>query len=276
MWPETGNWEIGLNVSTEIPDILYKYRSLSGDENREYVRQTIVDNKVYFCSPSCFNDPFDCRVHLSFGGDEEAWKGYFRDLLAKYRTDLDHEQREAEVHRIVNTEARHRNPEALRNLLEDLQQQTYALGIFSLSARNDDILMWSYYAHHHAGLCLGFLHRVGPLGPALPVEYSSTFPQVDWLNDDDQRQKDAILLTKADAWRHEREWRVLDWNGGPGIRTYPPELLAEVILGARIAEEDRDLVLSWIESHDPRPKVLEVGLKDGEYRLEVREPRNGT
>jgi hypothetical protein len=253
----------------EIPDVLYKYRSLSGDRSKEHVRQTIVENEVYFCSPSSFNDPFDCRVHFSFEGDDEAWIGYLRGFLAKHRPELDRNQREAEIHRIVTTEHRHRDPQVLRDMLDDLQNQIYDLGVFSLSARNDGNLMWSYYAHHHEGICLGFLHRVGPLGPAFPVEYSSNFPQMDWLNDD--YNSEVILLTKADAWRHEREWRVMDWHGGPGIREYPPELLREVILGARISEKDRDQVLSWVEAHNPRPRVLEVALKAGEYGLEIRE-----
>lgn len=259
------------NARPEIPDVLYKYRSLSDDRSREYVRQTIVENTVYFCSPSGFNDPFDCRLHFSFEGDDEAWKDYLRGVLAKQQPQLDQKRREAEIQRILTTEGRHRNPQVLRDMLKDLQNQTYGLGVFSLSARNDDILMWSYYARHHEGICLGFLHRVGPLGPAFPVEYASTFPQVDWLNDDDQTQIGAFLLTKADAWRHEREWRVLNWDGGPGVRSYPPALLAEVILGARMPEEDRQQVLSWVDAHNPRPQVLEVGLRDGEYALEIRE-----
>ena len=59
-----------------IPDVLYKYRALSG-ESREFVRQIIVENKVYFSSPERFNDPFDCRIHASFGGTNKDWKNYF-------------------------------------------------------------------------------------------------------------------------------------------------------------------------------------------------------
>ncbi len=252
-----------------IPDVLYKYRALSG-QSREYVRQTIVENKVYFSSPSKFNDPFDCRVHMSFSGTDKAWKSYFMGLLKKYRPDLNRQQRQAEVHRIVGTERRHRNPQALRNMIGAVQKDVYDIGVFSLSARNDDILMWSYYADHHTGLCLGFLHRVGTLGPAFPVEYSATFPQVDYLKDDRRRQVDANLLTKAASWQHEAEWRVVAYTEGPGLREYPPELLTEVILGARISPKDRDDVLSWVDAHSPKPRVREVGLKDGAYGLEIR------
>ena len=253
-----------------IPDVLYKYRAFSG-QSHEYVREIILDNTVYFSSPAKFNDPFDCRVHTSFGGTHRAWKKYFMGLLKKYRPELNRQQRQAEVHRIVSTERRHRNPEALRNMIEEVQQAVDGLGVFSLSARNDDILMWSYYADHHAGLCLGFLHRVGPVGPAFPVEYSSTFPLVDYLKDDRRRQMEANLLTKAAAWQHEDEWRVVDYSQGSGPRTYPAELLAEIIFGARMPQENRAEVLSWVDSRASRPKVFEARLKAGEYGLDIRE-----
>ena len=192
-------------------------------------------------------------------------------LLKKYRPDLNRQQRQAEVHRIVNVERRHRNPQVLRNMIDEVQQAAYDIGVFSLSARNDDILMWSYYADHHAGLCLGFLHRVGTFGPAFPVEYSSTFPKVDYLKDGHLRKMQATLLTKAAPWKHEDEWRVINYTEGPGIRVYSPELLAEVILGARISSTDRDDVLSWVDAHNPKPRVYEAGLKDNAYGLEIRE-----
>lgn len=252
-----------------IPDVLYKYRSLSG-ESRKYVRQTIVENKVYFSSPAKFNDPFDCRVHMTFGGSNRAWKKNFMAFLKKHRPDLNRQQRQAEVHRIVNT-GRLRNPEVLQRMIADMQKAVDGLGVFSLSARNDDILMWSYYAEHHAGLCLGFLHRVGPLGPALPVEYSSTYPKLNYLKDDERRMMEANLLTKSASWKHEDEWRIVDWSQGSGLRRYPSELLSEIIFGARMSQEDRDEVLSWLKERNPKPRVLEARLKAGEYGLELRE-----
>lgn len=77
------------------------------------------------------------------------------------------------------------------------------------------------------------------------------------------------LLTKAADWRHEREWRIIDYSGGSGLRDYPPDLLVEVILGARITEKDRADVLSWVDAHQPRPRVLQARLKERDYGLEL-------
>jgi hypothetical protein len=258
-----------MNPETEIPVVLYKYRDLSGG-NREYVRQTIVNNRVWFSSPADFNDPFDCRAHMSFRGSKKDWQKYLFGLFKKYAPHLNRVQRQAEIARVFRTEKRHKNPEVFRNVLADAQRDINGLGVFCLSTCNDDILMWSYYANRHTGVCLGFAHQVGLLGAAYPVEYASEFPEVDYLSDGDMRKLKANILTKASAWSHEREWRVIDRVRGPGVRQFSPEVLVAVIFGARMSQEDRKEIISWIEARRNKPQLYEACLKDRVYGLEVR------
>src|SRR5262249_30709338 len=44
---------------------LYKYSGLSGDR-LNWIRQLLVDCKLYFASRTQFNDPLDCQVPPSF------------------------------------------------------------------------------------------------------------------------------------------------------------------------------------------------------------------
>src|ERR1035437_4812899 len=54
---------------------LYRYYSCSG-EYKDFVREVIVDNKLYFNSPKQFNDPFDCKIDgLTF--DTNSTMDYF-------------------------------------------------------------------------------------------------------------------------------------------------------------------------------------------------------
>lgn len=184
----------------KIPDVLYKYRSLSGD-GRHFLRQILVDNTVYFCSPESFNDLFDCRVHMRFSGSDLEWERYFESLLSRRSTHLTVEQVKAKANRLVRVERLHRDPDYHRKLMQDVQKATNELGVFSLSAHRDGVRMWSFYADNHRGVCLGFLHRKGPLGPAHAVKYSTTFPSVEFLRDTDRRKMEANLLTKADGWK---------------------------------------------------------------------------
>jgi hypothetical protein len=159
-----------MSLNSEVPRVLYKYRHLSDDDNRRYVRETLLENKVWLSSPADFNDPFDCRVHMSFNGGEKAWKESMARMQRKYSPQLKRRQRRAEIVRIFREEKRHKDPEILKRALSDAQHAFNRWGVFCLSECNDDLLMWSYYAKRHTGLCLGFAHlAVKPLGPALLV-----------------------------------------------------------------------------------------------------------
>lgn len=204
-----------INTEHGIPKILYKYRGLSG-KNREYFRQTLLENRVWFSSPADFNDPFDCRVHGKFEGNSEEIRRYANRLLKKASPEMNKYQRRVKFDEM---EKRSKDPEVQGRIIADLQRDVNKLGIFCLSACRDDILMWSYYAGQHAGLCLGFAHKHGPgtLGVAQKVEYADEFPEVNYFMDDHIRLMSANLLTKAKAWSHEQEW-------GPVVSALAKEL----------------------------------------------------
>jgi hypothetical protein len=102
------------------------------------------------------------------------------------------------------------------------------------------------------------------------VRYSSEFPHVDFFADSDERKFEATILTKASAWSHERERRVIDRDNGRGIRHFPPQALVAVIFGAKMRQEDRAEVVSWIEQRPYKPALFEACLKEGFYGLEIR------
>lgn len=51
-------------------DTLYRYRSLR-EEDRDFAIDIIANHRVYFASPSSFNDPFDCGPAFRLGGDSK-------------------------------------------------------------------------------------------------------------------------------------------------------------------------------------------------------------
>lgn len=75
----------------------------------------------------------------------------------------------------------------------------------------DSILMWSYYANKHKGVCLEFdvskLDKSYNLFEKLrPVHYSLTRPPI---SDSVPEDRARCLLTKAAVWGHEHEWRLI-------------------------------------------------------------------
>ncbi len=144
------------------------------------------------------------------------------------------------------------------------------LGVYCLSEVADDILMWAHYSKGHTGFCVQFRHEKEPfLGGAQPVSYSAAYPAAASILDDRTRAVTKTLLTKARFWDYEREWRVFDLDGGPGVRRFPPELLTGVILGCRMPPDDREQIREWAFERRPRPKLYEARPKTNRFGLGI-------
>ena len=149
-------------------------------------------------------------------------------------------------------------------------------GIFSLSAVNNDILMWSHYADAHRGICIEFTgdsfrddhcHSFIPF----PVQYQSEFPAIDMYKYGDPRELvRKSVLTKAEQWAYEQEYRVLDMERS-GRREIPDDLLTGVIFGTRTPDAHREEVLGWIAERSAPVRVREAKYRPGHYALEVRD-----
>lgn len=256
-----------------IPQQLYKYRSLRGSP-RIHLEQLFKEGKVYFPSPGTFNDPFDCRAHMRFEGTNQEYKRYLLEVVRKHKPDLNSKQVKALVAEALQVRHVHKNPEIHSAMLADIQRDLNAVGMYCLCERPDDIRMWSYYADGHTGLCLQFEHVVS-FGVAHDVTYAQVFPQVSFLRDSARRQMEANLLTKAAQWVDEREWRIIDYERGPGLRKLSPQVVSGVIFGCRMPKEDRELVANWITAGPFNPDLYEAMIKEGEYALEIRRLSNG-
>jgi len=244
-------------------EFLYKYRSLS-DVNKERVERIFTHNELYFPSPIQFNDPFDCRIDLSFEGTDDEWNAYIDRLIANHRQELSPSKK-------LLLKKRLRRSNKLRNIdSEALLKLNHELGIFSMSSIPDDILMWSHYADSHQGICIGFnagyndhFFRVSQ-----KVIYQKDYPSTR-VHDSDMDRMTATLLTKSDHWKYEQEYRIIDYQNGPGIKKFPSKMLAIVILGCQISDENRKIVKNWVRNHPNSPTLLETHKKDRTFALDI-------
>ncbi len=217
---------------------LYRYRNLV-DDHATWVREIIQESILYFSSPKNFNDPFDCRARFSSDISKTEFKSKARDLLIERR--IPRKQRR----KILRTP---RSPKVFAsNIAQGMQTEIDRMGVLSLSATHENILMWSHYTCGHRGVCLQFkVTAASPFfAPALPVQYSEELPIPTLFGIDHEERVKAILFTKAADWRYEREWRLLYAESGPGHRNFPPSLLSGVILGANISPADRQMITDW-------------------------------
>ncbi len=245
------------------PEVLYKYRSLAGDEQRDRIKQTFAKSSVYFSSPDQFNDPFDCKVELLLNGTEEEWKQYLSQRLQERRPGLSPADRLTEMNRIIRSGSYNKLDPSIST------RAAKVAGVYCLSAVNADILMWSHYADAHRGICLGF--RAGArdyfFRRSQEVKYFESYPSTR-IFDPDEKRMETALLAKSAHWSYEKEYRIIELRGS-GVYHFPDHLLVEVILGCQINDDDAKSVIEWANTRNDRPRVYRARKKNREFGLSI-------
>lgn len=100
--------------------------------------------------------------------------------------------------------------------------------------------MWSHYAANHKGVCLEFDFNGDSMfgkDQFSKVRYRRSYSLANFYGCDSDRKFKRICMTKAHAWKCEKERRFVWEEGG---KTYPfdPDSLTGLIFGCR-AEQDK-------------------------------------
>lgn len=240
------------------PDYLYKYQTLSA-----YSLASLTNNTIWMAKPTTFNDPFDCALTLD---------------RAKYTESVMHAISVA----MERAKTEGLKPEHLRDIwpgdaeaFEDLRGKLLGLvqtmGICSFSAVPNHLLMWSHYANHHRGFCVGYDCREGTLlrKKACKVRYEDTVPSLsaaDFSPQNSNEAFDVLWLTKAKYWSYEEEWRVMMPEGNKTFQA--PSAITAVIFGARMPESDRVMITHALR-HEENIQFKEAVLKESQFLIEI-------
>jgi hypothetical protein len=243
---------------------VYKYVNEDRIDVLEYCR-------IRFTQASALNDPFDVNPCLT--DFIQGSIGYANEQFKREKPT----PAEALNHALQVTEA-------FRKQL-DLDYL-----ILSLSKRNNNMLMWAYYANCHRGLIFGFdeNHRffrgTGITTGLMKVDYSEKrfrLPKAEeWINDD------AVLpafLRKSNDWSYEEEVRVFarsvaacevksDPQSGAPIFLLPfqKELCTEVVFGIYTPETVKLKVIELLDKVYPHVKLFQAQLNDTSFDLDIR------
>jgi hypothetical protein len=247
---------------------LYKYRSLSNDVERLRVKDILLNNQLFFPTRLGFNDPFDCRISLSWAVSEDEMA---RKLLEVY-------ERNPPIGfkgRIKDFIKARREDGSVASLLDKVTSQRLTEagldkpGILCLCEKSDDILMWSHYAENHRGICLEFnvAEKVFFSG-AIQVIYSEEYPRLHaaMVRDD---LANGLLRTKALHWAYEREWRVFAPAGGK--YPFPKESLSGVVLGCQMVPEHEALIQEWLSKRKSRVNLYRAVKSDKKFALDIKD-----
>jgi len=245
----------------------YRYRALNNETALNYLEQTIRSNELFFPKASSFNDPFDCRPVFSFDSNEEEMKRYLKRVTAKNMRGANRLERRSQesgaLRRFQETKARK------RLIQTNLHHITEKVGILCLSELADDILMWSHYADSHRGVCLEFDAQSDFFARAQSVKYQLDRPILNPILDSPARMAVSALLTKAEHWAYEKEWRIVEYEKGPGVYHFPPSALTGIIFGSQISETLVSTISSWVTKRPHELKLRRASIDPVAYSIQI-------
>ncbi len=249
-------------------DALYKYGKFD-----EYTEKLFTHNEIYFSSPNEFNDPFDSKPRIICEGNKQQIENYLFELYRKKYPGRSKEEILADVKREIITKGKERT--VLKEALEtsrDRDRIRKMLGVYCFSEKRDNILMWAHYAKQHTGFCLEFdidNDFFRPITCAIKVEYDTIWPELNVMRLDSDPDVGKKLLIKANDWQYEQEWRIVETKKGPGIQNFPEDALSGVILGCRIAQENKEDLFRWCRKRKHLPTLYEAREKQKEFGLDI-------
>lgn len=254
----------------ECSPFLYKYRDLRGG-GLEFLQKTLLEDEIYLAGPADFNDPFDSLPNFDLTGSVESRAKLYERVLARHEpTKTDAERAALAFHLAQNPVMDLGSDEArlqMQHLFNEVRSQ---LGVYCVCECADSLLMWSHYGGSHAGVCLEFDSSQWPFSTAQEVLYASEREPVRRAHESDERSMEKGLLTKFEGWRYEQEWRVVDFERGPGVHRIPEATLTGIVLGARIDPVHETKILEWVAQRRQRIRVLRAVASDSAFQVDIR------
>jgi hypothetical protein len=242
---------------------LYKYRKFD-----EYTEQIISNGIIYVPSPLEFNDPFDCRIPVLIEGNEND----FRQFLFQYFKNEYPEALFDQINQLTEkqlAEGKHKNRLYMNERMKKaIRSQLIKTGVYCMSGKNDDILMWSHYADSHKGYCIEFEGNevISFLNKAKKVTYQKKLPVLNFF---DSTWLNKALLTKSNCWEYEEEWRIISVEG-PGLYELPNGVIASVILGCQMPENHKNKIISIVTNSKKKIQLYQAIKKEFEFGLDIK------
>ena len=245
---------------------LYKYGRLN-----KHSEALFSGDEIYFASPSQLNDPFECRPYLTFEGTDEQYVDVYTTILSKDRPDLTtKEARTIALETLCAGSFKKREIWSVfrKKVIESLNKN---IGLYCLTKKNNNILMFSHYGYDHKGYCLEFdaSDTTPILSGALEVSYKEKYPHVYFFKTPNDEQRRLIFLTKFTDWGYEEEWRIIDHQTGPGLKRYPKELLKGIIFGMHMKDQDKKAIREWVKLRGTDVQFYEASRQEKEFSLAV-------
>lgn len=247
----------------KYPRFLYKYKAPVESVTLPYLRDLVVEGRLFLSSPTQFNDPFDMTAAVVFDGTEKEKKDRIRRLIADRSQGMNRKQRrELEAEILGSGES-----EIIRKVTAAHQQNAEGTGVFSFAGDPRSILMWSHYGKDHAGVCFQFECARDPnvFLWAVRMEYVDAYPSFNFASGS-SGEIQSTLTHKFKKWSYEDESRLVWPRGARTYARFEPSALTGVILGCRVTQSTKTAVLDLLRERRAR------GLREVKVFAAVKHP----
>jgi len=263
---------------SDLPKILYKYRSFDLDE---YHIRVIQDGALWFTSACSFNDPFDSSLQFSF---EDNPMGIRRKWVNMYLKRTQPQLSRAARRRLVSQRLREmKKPDHLERFKHEHVLRNYKeFGMCCLTPKKDNLLMWAHYGSNHEGFCVGLdnlklkefreeLAYRDILITQEKIRYEKSMPQINFysaaLEDGWYEKIMELLCTKSTHWKYEEEYRLIYWHKVDISIPLDPDIFAEVVLGCRISKKNQSMIIDKVKNLNPKIKIYQAIKAESDFKL---------
>lgn len=270
---------------------LYKFRTLGVNS-----LTLLSSNQLWFSSFSGFNDPFEGMYILDDSVSDEELAQF--DILSK--NELGEEKYNEMLSGLGLVEGQFTKRDLFLGLahhdFKKFISITHGAHISSFSLCDDEKdpidenLMWSHYAAGLRGFCLVFDYEKllsdimdSSERAIMPIKVNyqdapNTLRLLDFVQsngvlggeeDDDYVQTvTETIATKSGDWSYENGIRILSLDS-VNIHRYAPGSLIEIVVGERMPEEHKKLVLDMVKSNNSDISIKKARLVPNSYNLEI-------
>ena len=224
----------------------------------------LINREMWVPKPEAFNDPFDCSL---VPGRTKTTVDLQHQLIQIIGELYDPEEAEVQAREIKKRNESKPVTEIEDKSLSRHLEEAKDLGIFSLSEKNDSILMWSHYADDHKGFCIEFERRDQKENflshfMCRRVQYSTRYPDLNRVLE----SLDVNFYSKAKDWNYEAEWRLVTKTGNIALPLPAP--ISSIIFGMRASDRNMATVQNFLKKENV--SYYQAVRKPGEYALEIR------
>jgi hypothetical protein len=294
-----------ISANVTQPPELYRYRSCNSSFFAEELERMLLRNEFYFPSQVQLNDPFDCQPIFSKGASWADFQKYIHPVICAIRTEMSREQSQFpwtpdQVCAMVERNILLESAEDLRTVYDVklphmISAMFASIGVLSLTADKNNLVLWSTYANRGNGICIALRnlllsssggYDVAPVG----VRYVDARPEFNYWG------AAALFLhmtchaaqyvpvkcqrpllqatgqlgyawTKHQRWQYKDEYRMIMYKTAGEYFNIAPAEVAAIYVGNNVSRETLQAILSIADRRPSPISIYTSKMSDSSYAM---------